>query len=154
MAGWQTVVVSNDCFRVALTTSGSLRRWLRWRWWLGKHVPYFVGKKLHFAARVETLKPPEENTLMWSLHHSDTHIEHGSLAHPPFGDPPKTVIFQLPMLGESGEYVIQVGPLGSVGEATAYSFSVATLEGFLIKFLAPLLFGIGSITFAYLNWIK
>ncbi|MCH7483395.1 MAG: hypothetical protein IIC31_11295 [Chloroflexi bacterium] len=154
MAGWQTILVSNDTFRVTLTTSGARRKWLRWRWLLGKHVPYFVGKQLHFAARIETLKPPQENRVMWSLHHSDSHVTNGPLAHPQFGNGPATVIFQLPQLAESGEYVLRVGPRNTFAEPLAYSFSVVTLEGFLVKFIAPMLFGIGSLILGYLNWIK
>ena len=76
---------------------------------MGKHVPYFVGKKLHFAARVETLKSPLDNELFWSLHHSGSSVASDALLFAYSSGQIRTIIFELPQLSESGEYVIRAG---------------------------------------------
>lgn len=146
MAGWQTLDLSNDCFRVSVTPQS----W--WRWWWLRHVAYFVGHKPRFDAHIQVLKGPENQDLWWSLHHEDNMAEHCQLAgRAVSGLPDPVTVIQLPMLATSGEYVLKMGQSGSVGDPVAYSFNVVTWEGFIVKLLAPLAFGFFSIGLGIVN---
>ena len=67
----------------------------------------------------------------------------------------------MPMLATSGEYTIAIGMEPFVFEAApleqetvAYSFSVVTREGFVVKLLVPALFGIVTLTIGALNLLN
>ena len=72
----------------------------------------------------------------------------------------------MPMLETSGEYKIVIaggrsgGPIYANDIArvligpSAYSFSVVTREGFVVKLMVPALFGIASLTIGALNLLQ
>ena len=152
MAGWQQVAQAHFLVKVSARP-----RW--WRWWWGRHVPYFVGQHPRFAFEVEKAEGNhEDDQVHWALRTGDNEVANGYLAGRGgtfrFEVPGKAKgDVHMPMLDTSGEYTIVIAgernPSPVYGEGiarvvigpSAYTFSVVTLEGLIFKVGIPVLFG-------------
>ena len=167
MAGWQQVTESGFLITVSCRTQW----WRFWRWGWGAHIPYFVGQRPQFAFSVEALTNIADDQAHWALRTGDNEVAQGYLAGREgqfrLAAPGKAKgNVQMPMLETSGEYKIVIaggrsgGPIYANDIArvligpSAYSFSVVTREGFVVKLMVPALFGIASLTIGALNLLQ
>ena len=151
MAGWDTVLVSNDAFSV----SARPRSPWSWRSWRGgfSHIPFFVGRSLTFEFQVSATREPQDNEVWWQLKGGGDQVEFGRLILPNTlrGGRSVRIFVVTAMLPFSGEWQLTVGPnAGGVGPNT-YVFNAVTMEGMLVKLIAPLLFGFASIGLGIVN---
>ena len=148
MAGWQTVLAANDTYEVSVTSHS----WWRWRWAKLRHLPYFVGDCPTFAITIRVLKGKFDNKVYWSLLANSQRVAQAELEVK--DETQKHILLEMPMLAVSGKYALTMlpaNPSNISNEQAAYSFSVVTREGFIIKLLLPTVFGSSSIAIAAWN---
>ncbi len=162
MAGWRTVLVCNDAYSVSARPLSlwALPRLWSWRWWpIARHIPFFVGSSITFECEVTTTKEPEGNDAYWQLLGPGS--EQAGLGklietskHALGGNTTVRLLIVTDMLPVSGEWQLKVGPhAGPSGETgpNVYVFNAVTLEGMLVKLIAPLMFGFASIGLGIVN---
>ena len=130
--------------------TASVRPSAWWRDWpVLRHLPFFVGRSPRFTFMVSG--PTASLSLPWFTVHASNQRDfpNGSDS---MQFPPGVHSARLPMLDHSGKQLIDVGTGGD--HVTAYTFSVVTFEGFIVKFLAPLVVGGTFIALASANLVK